>query len=64
MRAAADASLLVMGSRGHAGLAGLLLGSVSQGVLHRAPVVAVVPVRASGAPGGADDATAEAAAGA
>lgn len=41
----ADASLLVVGSRGRSTLAGLCLGSVAHGVLHECPVVAVVRVR-------------------
>jgi len=44
LRAAQDADMLVVGSRGHGGFAGLLLGSVSQQVAHHAPCpVVIVP---------------------
>ncbi len=47
LRAAEGADLLVLGSRGHGGFHGLLLGSVSQQCAHHAPcpVVIVRPAR-------------------
>lgn len=44
LRAAKDASMLVVGSRGHGGFTGLLLGSVSQQCATHAPCpVVIVP---------------------
>jgi nucleotide-binding universal stress UspA family protein len=47
LEAASGADLLVVGSRGHGGFAGLLLGSVSQQCAHHAPCPIVI-VRAHG----------------
>ncbi|WP_043616642.1 universal stress protein [Nonomuraea candida] len=44
--AGADADLLVVGSRGHGQLAGMLIGSISQALLHHAPCPLAVIRRA------------------
>ncbi len=44
--AAQGADLLIVGTRGHGGFAGLLLGSVSQQIAHHAPCPIVIVPRA------------------
>jgi nucleotide-binding universal stress UspA family protein len=54
-KAAADADLLVAGSRAYGAVGSLLMGSVSRGLMHEASCPVVVVPRSTAAVGGADE---------